>query len=95
VKDQVHALVDTLLDFDAENSFVFIHCAGGIGRTGNIAYGLSEILCSNVPNDPLKKLEWLRSQRQGCIQSPEQLVDGMILSNMILDDVVNRCVSKS
>jgi protein-tyrosine phosphatase len=30
VKDQVHALVDTLLDFDAENSFVFIHCAGGM-----------------------------------------------------------------
>lgn len=95
VKNQVSMLVDVLLDIDKENSFVFVHCAGGIGRTGNIAYGISEILCSNVPNDPLKKVEWLRSQRQGCIQSPEQLVDGMVLSNMILDDLVERCLKRA
>jgi len=90
-KEEVSLLVDTILGIDPENSFVFIHCAGGIGRTGNLAYGLSEIMCSDVPKDPLKKLEWFRSFRPGCIQAPEQLVDGMILSNMIMQDVVARC----
>ncbi len=56
-----------------------------------MAYALSEILCCDVPKDPLKKLEWLRSQRQGCIQTPEQLVDAMILSHMVLQEVVERC----
>jgi len=94
LKNQVSALVDTVLDIDPENSFVFIHCAGGIGRTGNLAYALSEILCCDVPKDPLKKLEWLRSQRQGCIQTPEQLVDAMILSHMVLQEVVERSSPK-
>lgn len=91
VADQVSELVDTVLDVEPENSFVFIHCAGGIGRTGNLAYGLSEIMCGDVPKDPLKKVEWFRSFRPGCIQTPEQLVDGMALSNMILEDMVDRC----
>ena len=29
VKNQVSMLVDVLLDIDKENSFVFVHCAGG------------------------------------------------------------------
>jgi len=91
VADEVDLLVETILDKDRDNKFVFIHCAGGIGRTGNIAYGLSEIMCSSVPKDPLKKLEWFRSFRPGCIQTPEQLVDGMVLSNMILQNVIARC----
>lgn len=95
LKDQVSELVETVLHIHPDSSFVFIHCAGGIGRTGNLAYGLSEILCPDVPKDPLKKLEWLRSQRQGCIQSPEQLVDGMILSHMIMEEVVERSLKSS
>ena len=91
VADEVDLLVETILDKDRDNKFVFIHWAGGIGRTGNIAYGLSEIMCSGVPKDPLKKLEWFRSFRPGCIQCPEQLVDGMVLSNMILQNVIARC----
>jgi len=88
--EQVKMLVDLLVDLDDENHYLFVHCAGGIGRTGNLAYAISEVMCDDVPNDPLRKLDWLRLQRPGSVQTPEQLLDGMILSYKILDEVVNR-----
>mmetsp|Transcript_15146 Transcript_15146/g.38526 ORF Transcript_15146/g.38526 Transcript_15146/m.38526 type:complete len:360 (+) Transcript_15146:165-1244(+) len=69
---------------------VMIHCAAGIGRTGNIAYGLAELLCNDIPASPLEKLLWLRRSRPESIQTPEQLVDGIQLSGMILQEVLLR-----
>jgi len=48
---------------------------GGIGRTGNLCYALSEILCgkSEIPANIFDKLLWLREWRKGTVQSPEQV----------------------
>ena len=67
VADEVDLLVETILDKDRDNKFVFIHCGGELGAREH-AYGLSETR-GGVPKDPLKKLEWFRSFRPGCIQT--------------------------
>ncbi len=91
---QVSALCDAVLDMKQAQSYVFIHCAGGIGRTGNLAMGLSEILCENTPSGPFHKLHWLRENRPGCVQASEQLLDGIVLSYMILEDLLAKAKAR-
>ena len=94
---QIAVVTDTLVQLpdphgqeSVQSPGVFIHCAGGIGRTGNVALALTEILSINVesPWAPEEKLDWLRSHRQGSVQTPEQWVDGVVLTCGLLADVL-------
>ena len=94
---QIAMVTDTLVQLpdphgqeSVQSPGVFIHCAGGIGRTGNVALALTEILSINVesPWAPEEKLDWLRSHRQGSVQTPEQWMDGVVLTCGLLADVL-------
>ena len=71
-------------------SNVFIHCAGGIGRTGNIAYGLMDLFLHTCPSRPEHRLAFLRQFRPGALQSPEQWLDGVLLQRAVLDGLRQR-----
>jgi hypothetical protein len=94
---QIAMVTDTLVQLpdphgqeSVQSPGVFIHCAGGIGRTGNVALALTEILSTSVesPWAPEEKLNWLRSHRQGSVQTPEQWMDGVVLTCGLLADVL-------
>mmetsp|Transcript_30128 Transcript_30128/g.85037 ORF Transcript_30128/g.85037 Transcript_30128/m.85037 type:complete len:472 (-) Transcript_30128:290-1705(-) len=78
------------LGFQGRGHRVFVHCHAGVGRTGDMAMGLTEILCDSTPSDPKEKLLWLRKFRKGAVQTPEQLIDGLQLAATILDEVYER-----
>ena len=68
---------------------IFLHCAGGVGRTGDFALALCNILTTaQAPDikvsDPRGKLRWLRKYREGVVQTPEQMVDGVVLGTQLL-----------
>merc|ERR1712032_521663 len=70
------------------SSFIVPEASDGQGTWPTASQSSFAVTC---PRIPLKKLEWFRSYRPGCVQTPEQLVDGMILSNMIMQDIIEKC----
>lgn len=60
-----------------------IHCAGGIGRTGNLAFGLLDLFMT-CPANPIHRLEFLRGFRPAAVQCTEQLMDGVMLQHATL-----------
>mmetsp|Transcript_27416 Transcript_27416/g.77414 ORF Transcript_27416/g.77414 Transcript_27416/m.77414 type:complete len:101 (+) Transcript_27416:2632-2934(+) len=71
---------------------VFVHCHAGVGRTGDMAIALSEILCDSTPSNPKEKLLWLRQFRKGLVQTAEQLIDGLQLATTLLDVRGGLCI---
>mmetsp|Transcript_27413 Transcript_27413/g.77378 ORF Transcript_27413/g.77378 Transcript_27413/m.77378 type:complete len:326 (+) Transcript_27413:1807-2784(+) len=78
------------LGFQGRGHRVFVHCHAGVGRTGDMAIALSEILCDSTPSNPKEKLLWLRQFRKGLVQTAEQLIDGLQLATTLLDEVYAR-----
>ena len=93
---QVSLLCDMLIDMQADHTGILIHCAGGIGRTGNLAMGMVELCCfqHDIPTPPCDKLLWLRSHRPSAVQTIEQFVDGVVLQAQILMEVLLRTTYK-
>jgi len=85
---QTSLLMHALTSVPAKHPRVLIHCAGGVGRTGNGAFAISEVLARGFASLPptriIEKLLMMRADRPGLIQSPEQLVDAAVLSAMVL-----------
>ena len=85
---QAHMLAREIVQLHPAEG-IFLHCAGGVGRTGDFALALSNILTTaQAPeikvSDPRGKLRWLRKYREGVVQTPEQMVDGVVLGTQLL-----------
>jgi len=93
--EQLEALYDDYIAAKKNGTGLKIHCAGGLGRTGNIFLALLELEKQIFPDEYkempdlsegiLERIKWARGKfRKGLIQSPEQALDAEVITFKLL-----------
>lgn len=81
---QLKLIVDSLIKAKVEGFAVTIHCMGGYGRTGMLAFIAARMFCPEMPVKLEEALIWLRTFREGLIITVQQLLCAEEASQRVL-----------